>query len=539
MGRNKLKKDPGVPKLPSLKVKNEFRKMCQSVRPQKSHNARNAGEDVTMTPENSLAALAASAETSDPSSSAQYSMDPIAQAKRQYIRTLHRVIEQSDVIILVLDARDPEGCRSKLVEEEVRRRESEGKRLVFVMNKIDLVSQENALAWMRYLRHTAPTIPFRSSTQQQTSNLKSRSSPGLMNLIKSYKTGPSSRITVGVVGYPNVGKSSLINSLKRSKVCAVAAEAGWTRDLQSIQVDRGIRIIDSPGVVFDDIDPESVKGRSGVLLRNVLKVEDVEDPLAVVEEITARTERETLQKIYKLPEWNNMLEFMTMLALSTGRLLKGGSPDLMAAARSVLQDWNANKIPYFSVPPTVHPSSLPSNVPGAENVGEATIVQGGFGAAFDLGALYGEAMQQDSEVAEEEDGAMQEDGNEMESDDLRHVIPRKRSLSITPELELAPNELRPILGKRALTPSEVGGPAQTRPTRAPAPKRIKPTYDTVFNEQERETMGISNPMGRKNLKENMKKKKKAVRRAAKALDKGMVVDDVGDAVEFTFRIPGT
>lgn len=82
----------------------------------------------------------------------------------------------------------------------------------------DLVPQENAFAWLRYLRHTAPTIPFRSSTQQQSANLKSRSAPGLLNLIKSYRNGPASKITVGVVGYPNVGKSSLINSLKRSKV---------------------------------------------------------------------------------------------------------------------------------------------------------------------------------------------------------------------------------------------------------------------------------------------------------------------------------
>ena len=63
-----------------------------------------------------------------------------AQAKRQYIRTLHKVIEQSDVVILVLDARDPEGCRSKLVEDEVRRREIEGKKLVFALNKIGVVS---------------------------------------------------------------------------------------------------------------------------------------------------------------------------------------------------------------------------------------------------------------------------------------------------------------------------------------------------------------------------------------------------------------
>jgi nuclear GTP-binding protein len=61
----------------------------------------------------------------------------------------------------------------------------------------------------------------------------------------------------------------------------VAAEAGWTRDLQSVQIDRGIRILDSPGVVFDEQDPSSSQARSGVLLRNVFKVEDVEDPLAV------------------------------------------------------------------------------------------------------------------------------------------------------------------------------------------------------------------------------------------------------------------
>ena len=58
------------------------------------------------------------------------------QQRRYYIRMLHKVVDDSDVILLVLDARDPAGCRSRLVEEEVRRREAEGKRLVFVLNKI-------------------------------------------------------------------------------------------------------------------------------------------------------------------------------------------------------------------------------------------------------------------------------------------------------------------------------------------------------------------------------------------------------------------
>ena len=55
---------------------------------------------------------------------------------KYYIRSLNKVVDHSDIILLALDARDPEGCRSRLVEEEVRRRESEGKKLVFVLNKI-------------------------------------------------------------------------------------------------------------------------------------------------------------------------------------------------------------------------------------------------------------------------------------------------------------------------------------------------------------------------------------------------------------------
>ena len=71
----------------------------------------------------------------DPSSSSSSK----AQTRKHYIRTLHKVNEESDIVILVLDARDPEGCRSRLVEEEVRRREHEGKKLVFALNKIGTI----------------------------------------------------------------------------------------------------------------------------------------------------------------------------------------------------------------------------------------------------------------------------------------------------------------------------------------------------------------------------------------------------------------
>lgn len=115
--------------------------------------------------------------------------------------------------------------------------------------------------------------------------------------------------------------------------------------MQTVQLERGLKIIDSPGVVFDEDEDEdaiSQRQKGSILLRNVVKVEDIEDPIAVgelfplvlaadsqghiilfaVEEILLRTERATLQKIYGLPEFSNTLEFLTMLALSSGRLYK-------------------------------------------------------------------------------------------------------------------------------------------------------------------------------------------------------------------------
>lgn len=96
--------------------------------------------DSVMASEPTLASLVQHAESvasADPSSSSFFGKTK-EQVRRHYLRTLRKVIDESDIVILVLDARDPEGCRSRLVEEEVRRRENEGKKLVFVLNKVGM-----------------------------------------------------------------------------------------------------------------------------------------------------------------------------------------------------------------------------------------------------------------------------------------------------------------------------------------------------------------------------------------------------------------
>lgn len=155
------------------------------------------------------------------------------------------MLTASDVVLEVLDARDPQGCRSPRLEGALRPQQ----RLVLVLNKIDLVPRDVVAAWLKHLRAEFPTVAFKACTQQQSRNLKQSRVPAaaapeevlaggacvgaesLLHILSNYGRcgGAKTSITVGVVGYPNVGKSSLINSLKRSRACGVGAMPGVTR----------------------------------------------------------------------------------------------------------------------------------------------------------------------------------------------------------------------------------------------------------------------------------------------------------------------
>eukprot|EP00256_Glycine_max_P059462 XP_014627977.1 guanine nucleotide-binding protein-like NSN1 [Glycine max] len=254
---------------------------------------------------------------------------------RAFYKDLVKVIEASDVLLEVLDARDPLGTRCVDIEKMVMK-SGPDKRLVLLLNKIDLVPKEALEKWLKYLREELPTVAFKCSTQQQRSNL-------------SDCLGIKKSITVGLIGLPNVGKSSLINSLKRSHVVNVGSTPGLTRSMQEVQLDKNVKLLDCPGVVM----LKSQEYDASVALKNCKRIEKLDDPISPVKEIFKLCPPEQLVTHYKIGtfKFGDVDDFLLKIATVRGKLKKGGIVDINAAARIVLHDWNEGKIIYYTIPP--------------------------------------------------------------------------------------------------------------------------------------------------------------------------------------------
>lgn len=312
-------------------------------------------------------------------------------SRKAYIKILDQVIENSDVILEVLDSRDPLSCRSKELENTILSKRGD-KKIILVLNKIDLIPVQNAIDWQKYLSREFGCVLFKANTQNQSSNLsqstlfdknlkekkdyieevlKSNKAIGgeeLLNMLKNYSrtdSGNKSSIVVGVVGIPNVGKSSIINSLTRGKNVGVSNTPGFTKGLQEVILDNNLRLLDCPGVVMSH-DENSI-------LHNVIRTEEIKEPIEVVGRIFKKMSQDYLFKTYDLDisilkgSELTVEKILYIIGEKLKKYKRGGLVDLDKAARLVINDWNAGKLKYYTVPPGIDKNAFEQKLMQEQN----------------------------------------------------------------------------------------------------------------------------------------------------------------------------
>ena len=233
------------------------------------------------------------------------------QSKRIY-NELHKVIDSSDVLCEILDARDPIGTRSYYAENFIKKN-CPHKHIVLILNKCDLVPTWVTAAWIKILSKEYPTLAFHASVTNPFGK------PALFQILRQFDAlhKDKKNISIGFVGYPNVGKSSIINTLKKRTVCKAAPIPGETRVWQYVTLTKRIYLIDCPGVVYEGEQTETDK-----VLKSVVRAEKLEEPLEYIIGILEKVKKEYLQKLYKVDTWVDYEDFVSQIAVNYGKLKK-------------------------------------------------------------------------------------------------------------------------------------------------------------------------------------------------------------------------
>ncbi len=238
------------------------------------------------------------------------------------------IIKKADMVLEVLDARMPELTRNRRLEGHMQKI---NKQFLIVVNKADIVSKKTIDSILR--RYAYKNFVIVSS--------KTKKGIGrLTGIIRSRIKKPI--ITVAVVGYPNTGKSSLINVLSKGGRARTSPESGFTKGIQLISGRKNLRLYDTPGVIPFEANDEIRLG-----LVSGISPSKLENPDLVAYElikIFQQNNPDAIREQYGISPAQEPEEILLEFGRKRHMLMKGNAVDERRAAIQMLIDWHEGKI---------------------------------------------------------------------------------------------------------------------------------------------------------------------------------------------------
>lgn len=239
------------------------------------------------------------------------------------------VIRISDIILTTVDARYIQESRIPELEELIL---AEGKRLIHVIMKVDLLSEPLPQELLATLSHP---VQVSTKSRQGLKRLRER----IHILAKKYTE--REYVHIGVIGYPNTGKSSLISILARRAAAPTSAQSGFTKGIRKVRFTKGILLIDTPGVIRTTESLFTGDQKKNALL-GIHIPETVKNPELIVAELL-KTHRKEMYKTYKI-DTDDTEVLINELGKRWHMLKRKGEVASDRVSRRILKDWHEGKI---------------------------------------------------------------------------------------------------------------------------------------------------------------------------------------------------
>ena len=243
----------------------------------------------------------------------------------QFWKVVNDVIKDADVLLLLLDARLIQETMNAEIENKVRKA---GKPLIYVITKSDLADKNVIEKWKRQIK---PCVFVSAKEYYGLKMLRNR-------ILIEGKRNLVDKVTVGVLGYPNVGKSSLINAMRGRKSAPTSILSGYTKGLQKIKSDNRITFLDTPGVI-----PYQEKDEVKHSLIGTIDFTKTREPDMIVMGLMEKFPGK-IEAFYGVAEDVDPELTIEHITMKNNVLKKGGKLDIMRMSRMILKDWQKGVI---------------------------------------------------------------------------------------------------------------------------------------------------------------------------------------------------
>ena len=231
-------------------------------------------------------------------------------------REISEKLDLIDIVFEVIDARIPYSSKNKDIDKMIK-----NKKRVLIMTKIDMCDIINTNKWIKYYEEKGiKVIPVDLINKKNISEIfkVTEEVNKELNDKRKEKGLKERKVRILILGIPNVGKSTLINTLVGKKATNVGNRPGITRHLEWIRINKDIELLDTPGILWPKLDDDTIAHNLAAMTAIKEEILDTEDIAIYIINTMLKLYKDNIVNRYNLTSYNDVVEVLDMIGKKIG-----------------------------------------------------------------------------------------------------------------------------------------------------------------------------------------------------------------------------